>query len=179
MTMPGRDEKTANLVTRLVAATGSAIWLALAPGTVAGVIPWWLTGWRVAAPAPMWGIRAVGVALIIAAGFTLLSGFADFAIDGLGTPAPLAPPRKLVVRRAYKYVRNPMYLAVVSAVVGQALWLGHLSLLLYAAAAGLTMAAFARWVEEPELLERFGDEYTRYRRAVPGWLPRLHSWKGN
>jgi protein-S-isoprenylcysteine O-methyltransferase Ste14 len=177
--VPRKEEETANLVSRLVAAAGSAIWLALAPGTVAGVIPWWLTGWRVAAPAPMWGMRALGVALIMAAGFVLLSAFAGFAIDGLGTPAPLAPPRKLVVRRAYKYVRNPMYLAVVSAVIGQALSLGHLSLVLYAAAAGITMAAFARGVEEPELLERFGDEYARYRRAVPGWLPRLHSWEAN
>jgi protein-S-isoprenylcysteine O-methyltransferase Ste14 len=177
--MLGRDESKANLVTRCVAATGSAVWLALAPGTVAGAIPWWLTGWRAAAPAPMWGIRAVGVALILAAGLVLLSGFARFAINGLGTPAPLAPPRSLVVGGVYKYVRNPMYLAVVAAVVGQALWLGHLSLVLYAAAAGLAMAAFARWVEEPELLERFGDEYARYRRAVPGWLPRLRSWEAS
>jgi len=175
--MSGSDDRTANLVTRLAAATGSAIWLALAPGTVAVVIPWWLTGWRMAAPAPAWGLRALGVALITAAGAVLLTGFAGFALDGLGTPAPLAPPRKLVVRRAYRYVRNPMYLAVVSAVAGQALWFGHLSLVLYAAAAWLTMAAFARWVEEPELLERFGGDYARYRRAVPGWLPRLHRWE--
>jgi len=177
--MPGREQETANLATRLVAACGSVIWLAVAPGTVAGVIPWWLTGWRMAAPAPSWGIRALGAALIIAAAAVLLSGFACFAIDGLGTPAPLAPPRRLVVGRVYRYVRNPMYLAVVSAVAGQALWLGHLSLVLYAAAAGLTMAAFARWIEEPELLQRFGDEYARYRRAVPGWLPRLHAWEGD
>lgn len=162
---------------RLLAAIGSVVFLALAPGTVAGLIPWWLTGWRVATPAPMWGLRALGVAMVVAAGVVLVSGFAGFVIEGSGTPAPLAPPRRLVFGGPYRYVRNPMYVAVVSAVIGQALWLGHLSLLLYAATAGLTMAAFARWVEEPELLDRFGDEYARYRRAVPGWLPRLHPWE--
>ena len=66
-----------------------------------------------------------------------------------------------------------MYIAVVVAIVGQALFLGQLSLLLYAAVIGVIMVAFARWFEEPTLLERFGDEYAKYRQAVPGWWPRM------
>lgn len=115
--------------------------------------------------------------MIMAAGVVLVSAFARFVLEGVGTPAPVAQTRHLVVGGLYRHVRNPMYIAVVAAIFGQALLLGQMGLLLYAAAAGLTMAAFVRWAEEPELLERFGDEYAKYCRAVPGWLPRLHRWR--
>jgi protein-S-isoprenylcysteine O-methyltransferase Ste14 len=159
---------------RFAAAAGSALFFAVAPAVVAGVIPWWLTGWRVSEPLPFWWpLRAVGALLTAVATLVLLSAFARFVIDGIGTPAPVAPTRHLVVAGLYRYVRNPMYLAVVGAIAGQALLLGQLGLLVYAGGAGLIMAAFARWVEEPELVERFGAEYESYRREVPGWWPRL------
>ena len=170
----GRERKS-----RLVAAAGSTIFFALAPGVVAGVVPWLLTGWRIATPLPNWGpLRVLGAALFGAAAIVLISAFARFVIEGIGTPAPVAPTRHLVVGGLYRHVRNPMYLAVVAAIVGQALILGQLGLLIYAAVAGLIMAAFARWVEEPALSERFGAEYAEYRRAVPAWWPRLRPWKG-
>lgn len=163
---------------RLVAAGGSAIFFAVAPGVVAGLIPWWLTGWRFAKPMPVWGaLRAFGAMLALAAALVLVTAFVRFVIEGVGTPAPVAPTRHLVVGGIYRYVRNPMYIAVVSAIVGQGLFLGQLGLLVYAAVVGAIMAAFARWYEEPALLEQFGDEYAEYRRAVPGWWPRLRSSK--
>ena len=164
---------------RLLPAIGSAIFFLSAPGVVAGLIPWYLTEWRVATPIPLWdAVRPPGVVLTFIGLAVLVNAFARFVVEGIGTPAPIAPTRHLVVGGLYRYVRNPMYIAVVSVVVGQCLVLGQPVLLAYAASAGLLMAAFARWVEEPMLVERFGAEYHEYREAVPGWWPRLHAWHG-
>jgi protein-S-isoprenylcysteine O-methyltransferase Ste14 len=76
----------------------------------------------------------------------------------------------------YRYVRNPMYLAVAAIIVGQALVLGQLVLLPYGAAFVLAVTAFVHWYEEPTLRRRFGEEYERYTRAVPRWLPRRTAW---
>jgi protein-S-isoprenylcysteine O-methyltransferase Ste14 len=146
---------------------------------IAGVGPWWLTGWRFATPLPFWApIRVLGAVLAIGAAAVLVSAFARFVMEGIGTPAPVAPTQKLVVGGLYRYVRNPMYMAVFTAIVGQALLFGQAVLVPYAAGVGLLMLAFARWYEEPALLVRFGAEYEAYRRAVPGWWPRLRPWKG-
>jgi protein-S-isoprenylcysteine O-methyltransferase Ste14 len=159
---------------RALAALGSAAFLVVAPGMVAGLVPWWLTGWRFGTPLGWWdAVRVPGLVLTIAATAILVSAFARFVVEGVGTPAPVAPTQHLVVGGVYCFVRNPMYIAVVGAIVGQALFLGQLILLEYAAAVGVLMMAFAHWVEEPILLERFGAEYQEYRRAVPGWWPRL------
>jgi protein-S-isoprenylcysteine O-methyltransferase Ste14 len=155
------------------AAAGSAVFLAVAPGVVAGLVPWWLTGWRVREPLPYWmPLRVVGVGLLVGGGAVLVHAFGRFVVEGLGTPAPVAPTRELVVGGLYRYVRNPMYLAVLAAIVGQALALGQLVLLAYAAAVGAAFVAFVHWYEEPTLARRFGDRYQAYREAVPGWWPR-------
>ena len=96
-----------------------------------------------------------------------------FVVEGLGTPAPVAPTEKLVVGGLYRYVRNPMYLAVAATIVGQALVLGRPVLFLYAAVFGAVVWAFVHWYEEPTLRRQFGDEYDAYRREVPGWWPRF------
>jgi protein-S-isoprenylcysteine O-methyltransferase Ste14 len=116
--------------------------------------------------------------LLVIALPVLVSAFVRFARDGLGTPAPVAPTERLVVTGAYRYVRNPMYVAVLSAIVGQGLLLGQTVLLGYAALVALLVVSFVRLYEEPVLRRQFGEEYEAYRRAVPGWLPRLHPWKG-
>ena len=100
-----------------------------------------------------------------------------FVVEGIGTPAPVAPTEHLVVGGLYRYVRNPMYVAVTAIIVGQALVLGWPALLLYAAAFVAVTATFVRLYEEPTLRERFGAEYEAYRRAVPGWWPRRHAWR--
>jgi protein-S-isoprenylcysteine O-methyltransferase Ste14 len=151
--------------------------LALAPGVVAGLIPWLLTSWRMEA-APL-AVRVTGGVLIALGMAFLLHAFARFVVEGLGTPAPVAPTARLVVGGVYRYVRNPMYLAVGATIVGQALLLGRPGLLVYAAAFGAIVFGFVRLYEEPALSAQFGASYDAYRRAVPGWLPRLHRWEGD
>jgi protein-S-isoprenylcysteine O-methyltransferase Ste14 len=147
----------------------------LVPGTVAGLVPWWLTGWDVRDPWPP--LQVAGVVLIAAGVAVLLHAFLRFVIEGSGTPAPVAPTQKLVVGGLYRYVRNPMYLAVAATIVGQALALGRLVLLLYAAVFGAVVFAFVRLYEEPTLRRQFGEQYEEYRRAVPGWWPRRRPWR--
>ena len=160
------------------AAVGSAVFFLLAPGVVAGLIPWWLTRWQVREPVPYWApVRVLGGVLLLAGLIALVRAFVRFVVEGLGTPAPVAAPERLVVGGVYRYVRNPMYVAVLAAIVGQALLLGRLDLLLYAGAAWLLVAAFVRWYEEPTLTRRFGADYEAYRRAVPAWWPRLRPWE--
>lgn len=159
------------------ALAGSAVFTILVPGVVAGLVPWALTGWKPPDPAP-WGapVRLAGVVLAGAGAVALLRSILRFAVEGLGTPAPVAPTQHLVVGGAYRHVRNPMYLAVLSALAGQALWLGAPVLLAYAGAFLATVAAFVRGYEEPTLRRRFGAEYEAYARAVPRWWPRLRPW---
>ena len=164
---------------RREAATGSALFFGLAPGVVAGVVPWGLTGWEVESPLPHWAIaRVLGAALIVAGVIVLVQAFARFVREGSGTPAPAAPTDRLVVGGLYRYVRNPMYIAVAATIVGQALLLGQLSLLAYAALFCLVVATFVRLYEEPTLARQFGADYEAYRRAVPAWWPRRHAWAG-
>ena len=145
---------------------------------MAGVIPWWLTGWRFVDPFPFWApFRAVGLTLTAASAVVLVSAFVQFVVEGLGTPSPVAPTQHLVVGGQYRFVRNPMYVAVIASVAGQALLFGQPGLLVYAAIAAAAMVAFVRLYEEPYLAERFGEEYEQYRRNVPGWWPRLRPWR--
>jgi protein-S-isoprenylcysteine O-methyltransferase Ste14 len=163
---------------KVEAALGSAVFFVLAPGVVAGLVPWWLTGWRARALSPWWlPLRVAGAVLLVAGVAVLVQAFARFVVEGLGTPAPVAPTRELVVGGLYRYVRNPMYLAVLAAIVGQALVLGRLVLLPYAAVVAAAFAAFVHWYEEPTLARQFGAGYQAYRRAVPGWWPRRHPWR--
>jgi protein-S-isoprenylcysteine O-methyltransferase Ste14 len=156
---------------RVKAAIGSIVFLAVAPGVMAGVIPYWLTGWDAAGTIPTAQV-ALGAALVMTGVAVLLDAFGRFVVEGLGTPAPVAPTETLVVGGLYRYVRNPMYIAVATAIIGQAILLGRPGLLLYAAAFGLTVWSFVRFYEEPTLAARYGAEYEAYRRIVPGWWPR-------
>ena len=151
------------------------MFLIIAPGVVGGLIPWLLTGW---AAHEWWPpVRVVG-GLMIGAGLAiLLEAFGRFVVEGVGTPAPVAPTERLVIGGSYRYVRNPMYLAVAGLILGQALLLGQSELLLYAAGFGVAVAAFVHGYEEPALARRFGAEYEGYRRAVPAWRPRLTPWE--
>jgi protein-S-isoprenylcysteine O-methyltransferase Ste14 len=165
---------------RPAAAAGSAVFFALAPGTVAGLVPWWLTRWRISGPlAHLAPVRVTGLIMLILGGTVLVQAFARFVAQGHGTPAPLAPTERLVIGGLYRHVRNPMYLAVVAAITGQALALGQPILLGYAAAVWVTVAAFARWYEEPALARQFGAQYEAYRRGVPAWRPRIRPWEQN
>jgi protein-S-isoprenylcysteine O-methyltransferase Ste14 len=162
---------------RLLASLGSAIFLVLAPGTVVGLAPWWICRWRFERLFAGWlPLRMVGGLLLAAGILILLDSFVRFAVQGLGTPAPVFPTRRLVVTGLYRYVRNPMYVAVVAAIAGQGLIFGSLHVLEYAAIAWLICHLFVIAYEEPALRSTFGAEYERFCREVPRWLPRLKPW---
>ena len=162
------------------AAAGSLVFLVLVPGVVAGLVPWLLTGWEVREPLPYWlPLRVAGWILLAAGVFVLMHAFVRFVVEGVGTPAPVAPTERLVVGGFYRYVRNPMYLAVAAIIIGQTLALGQPILLVYAGAFAVAVAAFVRWYEEPTLRRRFGEQYEAYRRAVPAWWPRREPWEAS
>src|SRR5579859_736742 len=117
---------------RASAIFGSAIFLAVAPGTLAVYLPWAYSHWRFGPPLlGFFPFRILGALMIVAGLPVLLDSFARFAIQGLGTPAPIAPPRNLVIGGLYRYVGNPMYIAVASLVFGQGLLLGNVQVLKY------------------------------------------------
>ena len=125
---------------------------------------------------PAWGIaQVIGVVLVFAGGALAIWCVLAFATLGRGTPAPFDPPRLLVVRGPYKFVRNPMYLGASAALAGAALFYESWSLLAYLVAFALAMHAFVIWYEEPTLTRTFGADYTAYRATVHRWLP---TWRG-
>lgn len=156
---------------RVRAAVGTTVFLFVAPGTVAGLVPWWLTDWRLGSAYPL-AVRVIGIVLAAVGAAVLLHAFARFVIEGLGTPNPAAPTERLVIGGLYRYVRNPMYLAVLAVILGQALLLSRPVLFVYAAVVAAAVAAFVHWYEEPTLARRYGAQYAEYRRTVPGWWPR-------
>lgn len=142
----------------------------LVPGTVAGYLPWWLvrerefvlSGWTAAAAVNM----VLGVSIY-------LWCLWDFASYGRGTPAPIDAPKKLVVRGLYRYVRNPMYVGVLSIILGWAMLFQAADVLLYGACVALVVHLFVLLYEEPHLARVFGQQYEEYRVRVGRWLPRL------
>jgi protein-S-isoprenylcysteine O-methyltransferase Ste14 len=157
---------------------GTVLFLLLAPGTVAGLLPWWISGWKF--EPPLLGIawtRWLGVALIAAGAPALLDSFARFALQGRGTPAPVLPTSRLVVTGLYRHVRNPMYLGVVTVVLGQGLLIGSARVLGYGVWLWLIFHLFVLGYEEPTLERSFGTEYDRFCRNVPRWIPRIRPWR--
>jgi protein-S-isoprenylcysteine O-methyltransferase Ste14 len=159
---------------------GSIFFLLLAPGVVAGCVPWWISHGQMRTP--LLGIsifRVLGILLIVAGVPTVLDSFARFAIQGLGTPAPVFPTKHLVVTGLYRHVRNPMYVGVIAIIAGQGLLFGSLRVLAYGALVWLAFYLFVRGYEEPKLTKTFGEEYREFCRNVPGWLPRFTAWRSN
>lgn len=164
---------------RSSAVLGSVFFLLLAPGTVAGLVPWWISGWRMQAPLLHFSpLRWVGVLLIVAGVPVLLDSFARFALKGLGTPAPVFPTRHLVVSGLYRYVRNPMYVAVAAVIFGQGLLFGNVGVLEYGVLVWLGFHLFVLLYEEPALRHTFGAEYQDFCANVGRWVPRWSPWHG-
>ena len=162
----------------LSAVLGSALFFLVAPCVLAGLIPWSMTGWEFR-PAffGLEGARSVGVLLILVGLPGLVDSFARFALQGLGTPAPIAPTRNLVVTGLYRYVRNPIYIAVVAIILGQAILFGDWRVMTYGVFMWLAFHAFVLAYEEPVLAESFGAQYEDFRANVPRWIPRLSPWR--
>lgn len=147
------------------------------PGSVIGLIPWLLSRWRVTEPFLGWmGLRWLGVILILLGIPALGEAMARFVRDGHGTPAPIMPTEHLVVTGPYRCVRNPMYISVVAMILGQGLYFGSQSVVLYAVFVALGFHVFVRVYEEPTLRRRYGAEYEAYAREVHRWRPRLVPW---
>ncbi len=168
---------------RVFAALGSALFLVLAPGTIAGLVPWWISHWTLKHPFENFAISHLllllgGAILIAAVLLVLLESFARFAIKGLGTPAPVFPTRYLVVTGLYRYVRNPMYVAVVAIIMGQGLVFADMRVLEYGAFVWLCFHLFVIAYEEPTLRATFGPEYKAFCGSVSRWVPRLSQWTG-
>ena len=162
---------------RPVAALGSAVFFIAAPCVVAGLVPWLLTRWEFGPPWPASApLAVIGVLIMVAGAAVLVGAFVRFAWEGRGTPAPVAPTEQLVITGPYRWVRNPMYLAVVAAIIGQALLLRQLTLLIYTAVVAAAFLTFVKLYEERVLSERYGEAYRRYQAAVPGWIPRRRPW---
>jgi protein-S-isoprenylcysteine O-methyltransferase Ste14 len=178
----GREQHE-SVLRRLAAIAGSALFLVIAPGFVAGLVPWWISHWRLEHPyfdfdvePPFVGtllFRFAGGLLVVVGSIGLLDCFVRFAVQGLGTPAPVFPTRHLVVTGLYRYVRNPMYVAVLSTILGQALLFGRFGLIAYGSFVWLMFHLFVLYHEEPTLEATFGSEYRSYRAEVPCWIPRL------
>ncbi|HYD53833.1 MAG TPA: isoprenylcysteine carboxylmethyltransferase family protein [Gemmatimonadaceae bacterium] len=143
------------------------LFVLLLPATVGGLLPW-LIARRAAPAAGAW--RGLALALLALGWSGLLWCVLDFARRGRGTLAPVDPPRHLVRSGLYRVTRNPMYVSVLLAILGQAAWWRSTGLLLYAAVFLAVVSAFVRVYEEPALARQFGDEYERYRAEVPRWL---------
>src|ERR671911_428838 len=156
---------------RVTAAVGSAVFFLVGPGIVVGLIPWLLTGWQVREPVPYWApMRVLGAILLLAGLIVLIQAFVRFVVEGLGTPAPIAAPERLVVGGLYRYVRNPMYVAILAVLVGQALLLRQLALL-------LVPHLPAGGGETPPPPAGFGGAYGPARPGVPPGGPRLRPWE--
>jgi protein-S-isoprenylcysteine O-methyltransferase Ste14 len=164
---------------RSSAVIGSTIYFLAVPSVLSGVIPWWITHWRFQPPfLGLEWLRVVGALLIVVGVPGLVDSFIRFAVQGLGTPAPIAPTRHLVVTGLYRHVRNPMYVSVAAVILGQGALLADGRLVAYGAFFWLACHGFVVVYEEPTLAQTFGGEYERYRANVPRWIPRVRPWQG-
>ena len=159
-------------MTSIGLALRSLLWTALLPGLFAGYMPLRFFGLArvhvsLTNPVQLLALLAIGVGAAL-----LVTCIWEFASSGRGTLSPVDPPRELVVRGLYRYVRNPMYLSVTMIVMGEVLLTGSRPLLVYWAIWFAAVNLFVIGYEEPTLRRRFGESYERYTRDVGRWLPR-------
>ncbi len=156
----------------------SLLWAVLLPGLFAGYVPWRYFGLRSVVldlhqPAHWVGLIGIGVGFVLLAACIL-----EFARSGRGTLSAVDPPRTLVVRGPYRFVRNPMYLGVSLIVLGEVLLTRSRGLFIYWAVWFALVNLFVLGYEEPTLRRQFGADYERYTAAVGRWLPRMRPWRG-
>ena len=172
MPVPGSRAMSAVLVLAR-AVTYSALFV----GLVLVFLPARLLARVGAAPPPAFGPRQTAGLAVAAAGAALVTWCVlAFALVGKGTPAPFDPPRRLVVRGPYRFVRNPMYLGAALGLAGAALSYGSAALAGYTCAFLLAMHALVVAYEEPALRRTFGPDYETYCRQVRRWRPRPGAW---
>jgi protein-S-isoprenylcysteine O-methyltransferase Ste14 len=153
----------------------SLLWTLLLPGFFAGYVPWRFFGLSQARvsfsnPADLLGVLCIGLGAVL-----LGACIVQFAWSGRGTLSPVDPPRRLVVRGLYRYVRNPMYLSVTTIVLGEGLVVRSWALSVYWAIWFLGANLFVMGYEEPTLRQRFGASYDAYTKQVGRWFPKVRS----
>jgi protein-S-isoprenylcysteine O-methyltransferase Ste14 len=152
----------------------TAIFTIIVPGTVAIYIPYWLlSSSSVPALLPMGVFRYFGILLALLGAAIYFWCAWDFTFAGKGTPAPIDPPKMLVVKGLYRHIRNPMYAGVLTLLAGEAWFFASRQLFIYAGVIFLLFNLFVIFHEEPALQRQFGESYRRYCAAVPRWIPRL------
>lgn len=149
------------------------LFILIAPGTVAGWLPWYIAGTPRLTISDGRPLRGLGVLLVLIGWGILLVCARDFARSGRGTPAPYDPPRILVTSGLYRFVRNPMYVGVLTAILGHTFWFHSRGVALYALVVAIIVHLRVVMHEEPWLASTFGDQFTAYRARVPRWLPRI------
>src|SRR6266567_484369 len=141
------------------------------PGTVLGLVPHWLLS---GFPRPERGpLTWFGILVILLGAAVYFRCAWEFAVRGLGTPAPIAPTKFLVTTALHRYVRNPMYIGVFGVIFGEAMTFRSAVLLGYAAFFCVPVELFVVFYEEPTLRRQFGESYEEYRLSVPRWIPRF------
>ena len=159
-------------------AVRSLAWTLLIPGTVTGYLPWryfGLSEFPVDLGNP---VHLAALLAIVAGALLLLACIWEFARSGRGTLAPVDPPRELVVRGLYRYMRNPMYVGVTTVLAGELLLVRTRAMLGYALVWLVAVNVFVMAYEEPTLRAKFGESYVRYTKEVGRWLPSLHRKDG-
>lgn len=150
------------------------IWSIFVPGTVTLLVPYWLlSAGSTSFPRELSVMRVLGLAVISLAVMIYIWCAWNFTFIGKGTPAPFDPPKKLVVKGPYKFVRNPMYVFVALALIGEAIFFATPVLIIYAGVALVFCHLWVLYYEEPSLRRRFGESYERYCSRVSRWLPGL------
>ena len=145
------------------------------PGIVLVYMPFLITRFRIPAGEPGWQMTLAGLLMVVG----ILPGIESarrFVTVGRGTLVPTHPTEHLVVSGFYRRVRNPMYVGVLTALAGEAVLFEKRAMILYAVMVWLVIHLFVCFYEEPTLTRRYGDEYLRFKRHVPRWLPRVTAW---
>ena len=146
------------------------------PALVLVLVPWYITHFQI--PAEDSPARIVAAVAIIAVGLIpLFESIGRFVIKGRGTLMPAVPTEHLVATGLFRFVRNPMYIGVITALFGEALLFTSRHMLTYIAIVLLIMHVFVCVYEEPTLARKYGDEYAHFKQNVPRWIPRLRPWR--
>ena len=159
-------------------AVRSITWALLLPGLVAFYVPWRFFGLSQVGFSPEAPFQIVGFVMFVAGVALLVACIWEFARSGKGTLSPADPPKELVVQGLYRYVRNPMYLAVSLILLGEHLISHSMPLFIYWAIFFAITNLFVIFVEEPTLRRQFGESYERYTREVGRWIPKRPSGAG-
>ncbi len=165
------DERSEPRPTASWVALRAVVWSSLFAGTVAGYVPWRFFGADPARIRPAEPLTVAGLAVLAAGAGLALWCTVEFVRSGRGTPAPIDPPRELVVRGPYRLVRNPMYVGMLLILCGEALIFRSLPLLGWAVAWWGLIHLLVVGYEEPTLHGKFGEAYERYTRRVGRWMP--------